>query len=61
MQKVTVQPSRDGTHAVIRGNKVIVVGLSPDDAQNYAAFLRASERVRQTQRLRATTVAQPAP
>ncbi|GEP06947.1 hypothetical protein [Methylobacterium oxalidis] len=51
MQKIRVQAARDGTHAVTHGKEIVAARLSPDDAQNYAAFLRAAERIRQTQRL----------
>lgn len=51
MPKICVKSGCDGTHSVNRGDDPIVSGLSLDEAENYAAFVRASARIRRTRRL----------
>ncbi|WP_336488755.1 hypothetical protein [Methylobacterium nigriterrae] len=51
MSKISVKLGCDGTHSVIQGHDPVVSGLSLDDAENYATFMRASARVRRTRKL----------
>ncbi|MEA1832526.1 hypothetical protein U8607_10570 [Methylobacterium durans] len=51
MSKICVKLGCDGTHSVIQGREPVVTGLSLDDAENYATFMRASARVRKTRRI----------
>lgn len=51
MPKISVKVAADGTHMVMREHAPIACGMSLDEAENFLTFLRASARVRRTQRL----------
>lgn len=45
MPRIVVRLDERGRHAVYRGRMLLLDGLEMDDAQNFADFFRASERV----------------
>ena len=51
MRKVELRSARDGTHAVAQGEEILVQGLSRDEAENYATFLKAAAKARRLHRL----------
>ena len=51
MRKIELRSARDGTHAVAQGEEVLVQGLSRDEAENYATFVKAAAKARRLHRL----------
>lgn len=51
MRKVDIHTAPDGTHAVVQGPDTLVQGLSRDEAENYATFIKAAARARRLHRL----------
>ena len=51
MLKIHVRSARDGTHEVVLGAEILIWGLTLDEAENYAAFLRAADHIHRTRRL----------
>ena len=51
MRKIDIQSARDGTHAVVQGQDTLVQGLSRDEAENYATFVKAAAKARRLHRL----------
>ena len=45
MPRIVVRLDERGRHAVYRGRMLLMDGLEMGDAENFAAFFRASERV----------------
>ncbi|GEP11239.1 hypothetical protein MGN01_30840 [Methylobacterium gnaphalii] len=46
MPKISIREDRPGTRGVYSGSTILIGGLAEDDAQNFAAFVRASDRLR---------------
>lgn len=51
MRKIELRSARDGTHAVAHGEEILVRGLSRDEAENYATFVKAATKARRLHRL----------
>ncbi|MCJ2018278.1 hypothetical protein MKK84_12685 [Methylobacterium sp. E-065] len=51
MPKISVKLAGDGTHMVVQDHDPVACGMSLEEADNFLTFLRASARVRRTQRL----------
>jgi len=51
MPKISVKLAGDGTHMIVRDHDPVACGMSLEEAENFLTFLRASARVRRTQRL----------